>query len=129
MKKLKKNGFTFVEVLASVLLLAGTIVPFIQYAADNLVMSLKIERMVKSDLLAEVEMEKIKNVLRMSFDTDYTAWSSDLGDNYLAQRTSTDVSVMLKDIGVFVGYDEDMNGSLETEEIIVTFRTQYADRN
>jgi len=129
MRTLKKNGFTLVEVLASVLLLAGTVVPFIMYAADNLAMSLEIERRVKSTLLAEVEMEKIKNILRKSFGTDFTAWPSNLGDGYLAGRTSTDVSSTLKIIGVSVGYDADKNGSLGTDEIIVTLATQYAERS
>ncbi len=129
MRKLKKKGFTFVEVLASVLLLAGIIVPFIQYAADNLAISMEIERRVKSNLLAEVEMEKIKNVLRKSFETDFTAWSSALGNNYLAGRTSTDVSSTLKIIGVSVGYDADKNGSLGTDEIMITLTTQYAKRS
>jgi Tfp pilus assembly protein PilV len=129
MKGMKTKGFTFVEVLASVLILAGTIVPFIQYAADNLAMSMEIERRVKSNLLAEVEMEKIKNVLRKSFETDFTAWSSNLGNNYLASRTSTDVSSTLKIMGVSVGYDADKNGSLGTDEIMVTLTTQYAERS
>lgn len=129
MKGLKAKGFTFVEVLASVLILAGTIIPLITFTADSLATSLEIERKVKSTLLAEVEMEKIKNVLRKSFETDFTAWSSSLGDNYLAIRTSTDVSSTLKIIGVSVGYDTDKNGSLETGEIMVTLTTQYAKRS
>jgi len=129
MRKLKKKGFTFIEVLASVLLLAGIIVPFIQYAADNLTMSMEIERKVTSNLLAEVEMEKIKNILRKSFDTDFTAWSSSLGNNYLTSRTSTDVSSTLKIVEVSVGYDTDKNSSLGTDEITVTLITQYAKRS
>ena len=129
MGKLKKKGFTFVEVLASVLILAGTIVPFIQYAADNFAMSMEIERRVKSTLLAEGEMEKIKNVLRKSFDTDFTAWPNSLGDNFFVSRTSMNVSSTLKIIGVSVGYDADKNGSLGTGEIMVALTTQYAKRN
>jgi prepilin-type N-terminal cleavage/methylation domain-containing protein len=129
MRKLKKKGFTFVEVLASILILAGVITPFILYAADNLAMSMEIERRVKSTLLAEVEMEKIKNILRKSFETDFTSWPSSLGDSYLASRTSMDVSSTLKIIGVSVGYDADKNGSLGTDEIVVTLTTQYAKRN
>lgn len=129
MRKLKKKGFTFIEVLASVLLLAVIIVPFIQYAADNLTMSLEIERRVTSNLLAEVEMEKIKNVLRKSFETDFTAWSSSLGNNYFASRTSTDVSSTLKIVEVSVGYDTDKNSSLGTDEITVTLTTKYAKRS
>lgn len=129
MRKLKKKGFTFIEVIASVLLLAVIIVPFIQYAADNLTMSLEIERRVTSNLLAEVEMEKIKNVLRKSFETDFTAWSSSLGNNYFASRTSTDVSSTLKIVEISVGYDTDKNSSLGTDEITVTLTTKYAKRS
>jgi len=129
MKGMKTKGFTFVEVLASVLILAGTIVPLITFAADSLATSLEIERKVKSTLLVEAEMEKIKNVLRKSFETDFTAWSSNLGDNYLAGRTSADVSSTLKIIEVSVGYDANDNGSLGTDEIMVTLTTQYAKRS
>ena len=128
-KGIKTEGFTFVEILASALILAGVITPLMLYAADNLAMSMEIERKVKSTLLAEVEMEKIKNVLRKSFGTDFTSWPSSLGNSYLAGRTSTDVSVTLKIIGVSVGYDADKNGSLGTDEIMVTLTTQYAKRS
>ncbi len=128
-KRIRTKGFTFVEVLASILILAGVITPFILYAADNLAMSMEIERRVKSTLLAEVEMEKIKNVLRKSFDTDFTSWPNNLGDNFLASRTSTDVSSTLKIIEVSVGYDADKNGSLGTDEVMVTLTTQYAKRS
>jgi Tfp pilus assembly protein PilV len=129
MRGLKARGFTFVEVLASALILTVAIIPIIICTADNLAASLEIERMVKSTLLAEAEMEKIKNVLRKSFETDFAAWPSSLGDSYLAGRTSTDVSSTLKIIGVSVGYDTDKNGSLGTDEIRVTLTTQYAKRN
>jgi hypothetical protein len=128
-KGIKTEGFTFVEVLASIVILAGVITPFILCAADNLAMSLEIEQRIKSTLLAGGEMEKIKNVLYKSFDTDFTAWSSSLGDNFFAGRTSTNVSSTLKIIGVSVGYDTNKNGSLGADEIMVTFKTQYAKRN
>ncbi len=129
MRRLETKGFTLVEVLASVLLLTGTIVPFIMYAADSLAMSLEIERKVKSTLLAEAEMEKIKNTLRKSFETDFAAWPSNLGDGYLAGRTATDVSSTLKVIEVSVGYDANGNGTLGSEEIMVTLTTQNAKRS
>jgi Tfp pilus assembly protein PilV len=123
------KGFTFVEVLASVLILTGVIIPFIRYAAENLRVSMNIERRVKSALLAEMEMEKIKNVLRKSFETDITTWPGNLGNNYLAGRTSTNVSTTLRIIEVSVGYDADSNGSLATDEVMVTLTTQYAKRD
>lgn len=129
MKGTKTKGFTLVEVLASVLILSGTIVLLIRYAADNLAMSLDIERRIKSVLLAEGEMERIKNVLRKSFETDFTTWSNNLEDNYLVSRSSTDVSTTLKIIVVSVGYDADVDGLLETDEIMATMTTQYAKRS
>ena len=131
MRKLKKNGFTLVEILGSVLLMTVVIVPFITFAANNLTVGMDIERKTRSNLLAEAEIEKIKNTLSKSFETDFTAWSSDLGDSYLVSRTSTDVSDTdtLKIIGVSVGYDDDKNGSLSADEIMTTLVTQYAKRN
>ena len=128
MKRIKIKGFTLVEVLASALILAGTTVVLITYAANSLKMSMKIEQMVKSILLAEGEMEKIKNTLYKSFDTDFTVWPSGLGGSYFAGRSLTTVSSTLKIIGVSVGYDTNKNGSLGADEIIVTYKTQYAKR-
>ena len=123
------TGFTLVEVLASVLILGGTIVTIIMYAADALVTSKEIEQRTKSTLLAESEMEKIKNVLRKSFETDFTAWPSNLGNNYLADRTATDVSSTLKIVEVSVGYDNNNDNSLGTDEIAATMTTKIVKRN
>lgn len=128
MKRIKTKGFTLIEVLASSLILAGTTVVLLTYAADALTMSMKIERTIKSILLAEGEMEKIKNTLRKSFETDFTAWPKNLGGNYFADR-SRDAGSTLKIIGVSVGYDTNKNGSLGADEIIVTYKTQYAKRS
>ena len=126
------GGFTFVEVLASILILAGTIVPIITFAADSLATSVEIERKVKSVLLAEGEMERVKNVLRKSesFETDFTDWLSSFEGNYLAKGESTlNETKTLKIIEVSVGYDANGNGDLEPDEIMVTLTTQYADRS
>jgi prepilin-type N-terminal cleavage/methylation domain-containing protein len=125
----KTKGFTLIEVLASVLILAGTITFLISYAADGLVASMETERRIKSTLLAENELEKIKNVLRKSFETDFTIWPNSLGADYFVGRTSTNINSTLKIIEVSVGYDADKNGSLGTDEIMVTFKTQYAKRS
>ncbi|MCK4791547.1 MAG: hypothetical protein KAV87_47890 [Desulfobacteraceae bacterium] len=123
------TGFTLVEVLASVLILGGTIVTIIMYAADALLTSKEIEQRTKSTLLAESEMEKIKNALRKSFETDFTTWPNSPGDNYLASRTVTDVSTTLKIIEVSVGYDANSDGTLGADEIMVTMTTKIVKRN
>lgn len=129
MRKLKKNGFTLVEILGSVLVMTVVIVPFITFSANNFTVGVDIERKTRSSLLAEAEIEKIKNTLSKSFETVFTAWPTDLGDSFLVTRTSTDVSDTLKRIGVSVGYDDNKNGSLGTDEIMTELVTQYAKRN
>lgn len=129
MTRLKPKAFTLVEVLAATIILAGIIVTLILHDADGLLTSLKIERRARSTLLAGREMEKIKNTLRKSFGTDFAAWPSSLGDNYLADRTATDLSSTLKVVEVSVGYDADSNGTLGTDEIMVMLTTQIAERS
>lgn len=128
MTRLKPKAFTLIEVLASVAILSGVIVTVILWSADGLAASMELEQTLKSTLLAEVEMEKIKSALREDFTENFTAWSSDLGNNYLADRTETDVSSSLKSVEVSVGYDADKNGTLGSDEIMVTLTTQVAER-
>jgi len=73
MKKPTQKGFTLIEVLAAVLILAGSITPVILYSADSMAVSREMEQRVKSTLLAQAEMEKLKNTLRNAFSTDFTA--------------------------------------------------------
>ena len=129
MKKPTQKAFTLIEVLAAVLILAGSITPVILYAADSMAVSREMEQKVKSTLLAQAEMEKIKNTLRNAFSTDFTAWPGDLGNAFYAERTSTDVSETLKKAQVSVGYDTNTNASLDAAEILITLTTQIVERN
>lgn len=129
MRGSKTKAFTLVEVLASVLILAGAIVTIIKYSADGLAASLEIERRTKSTLLAESEMEKIKNTLRKSFETDFSTWPNSLGDSFLANRTAADLSSTLKIVEVSVGYDANADSLLAADEIMVTLVTQNVKRN
>ncbi len=125
----KHKAFTLLEVLASVLILGGTIVTIILYGADALALSMEIERKTKSTLLAESEMEKVIVALRESFVTDFAAWPNSLGNGYVAARTATNGSQTLKVVEVSVGYDTDDDGLLGTDEIMVTLVTQNVKRN
>ena len=49
-------------------------------------------------------------------------------DHYLVDRTVTEVTSTLKMIEISGGYDTDKNGSLGTDETMVTLATQYAKR-
>ena len=111
------------------LILSGSIVTVLLYSADSLSVSMDVERRVKSALLSEREMEKIKNTLRTSFDTDFTAWSGSLGDNFLISRTSSDVNATLKIATVSVGYDSDKDSTLDSDEILIAITTKIVERN
>jgi len=129
MTKLKPKAFTLIEVLASVAILSGIIVTVILWSADGLAASMGLEQTLKSTLLAEVEMEKIKSALRQNFqDNDFVSWPSDLGNNYLANRSESVVSSSLKIVEVSVGYDADKSGGLGAAEVMVTLTTQVAER-
>ena len=121
-----RMGFTLVEVLAAVLLLSGTIVGFITYAADSIRYAVDAEHAVKSTLLAEQELEKIKNTFRHAYDTDVTAWSTALGNGYLISRSVTTLGALLKRISVSVGHDKDEDSVLDSDEIQITVTTQNA---
>lgn len=127
MTRLNPKAFTLIEVLASVAILSGIIVTVILWSADGLAASMELEQTSKSTLLAEVEMEKIKSTLRDDFTENFTAWSSDLGDNFLADRSETVVSSRLKIVEVSVGYDADKSGTLGSDEKMVTLITQVVD--
>lgn len=132
------TGFTLVEILASVLLMTVVIVPFITFSADNLAMNLEISRRVQCLLVMETELERMKQALRTSYPSDFkdtTEWPTNLGklrsdyNHYLVTRTATEVSTTLLIIGLSGGYDTDKNGALGTDEIMVTWNTQYAKRS
>lgn len=128
MTRSNPKAFTLIEVLASIAILSGIIVTVILWSADGLAASMELERTLKSTLLAEVEMEKIKSALREDFEEDFIGWSSDLGDNFVAERYETRPSSTLKIVEVSIGYDTDKNGGLDAVEIMVTLTTQVTER-
>ena len=129
MRASRQKGFTLVEVLASILLLAGCIIPLILCMVDALQTSREIEQRVKSVLLAEREMERIKGALRQSFETDFTSWPAEIESRYLADRTAKQTGSTLKITEVSVGYDANSDGVLAADEIMVTLVTQNVKRN
>lgn len=119
-----KKAFTLIEVLAAVLILAVVIVPVLKFQADSLATNRQIEQQITSALLAEAEMEKIKAALYGAFETDVTAWSDELAENYLVQRQVTEQSETLKVVEILVGYDSNGDGALGTDEILISLASK-----
>ncbi len=111
-------------------LLAGTLVGFILTCADNLRVSRTTEQAATAILLAETEMEKVKAAWAHNYSIDPTAWSSVLGQGYLIARSVTNIgSGTRKRITLQVGYDQDGDNGLDTNEIILVLTTAYAQRD
>ncbi|MCG8696466.1 MAG: hypothetical protein MI922_00315 [Bacteroidales bacterium] len=123
----RRRGFTLVEVISATVLLSGTIIGFITIMSENLSVSREAELRIHASLLAEGEVERIKAAFYDDFSTDVSGWSSDLGQDYRVSRSVTTVNSYLKEIEVEVGYDTDGDNSLDSEEVLVTLTTQYAD--
>ena len=122
MKRLRSKAFTLVEVLGSMVILAGAIVGVILCNADGLAASRNIEQMVKSTLFAESEMERTKGSLAQDFDQVWGSSQNDLGGNFFSLTSSIPVSGRseLKEINVSIGYDTDSNVKLISDESMFT---------
>ena len=130
MRRLRPKAFTLVEVLCSIVILAGAIVGVILCNTDGLAMSENIEQKVKSTLLAESEMEQIKGSLAQDFNQLWGLSQSDLGENLLAHTSVLPVAGRpeLKLVEVSVGHDTNSNASLASDEIMFTLATWVAER-
>ncbi len=130
MRKIRSKAFTLVEVLGSIVILGVAIVGIILCNADGLTASKNMERRVKSILLAESEMERIKGSLAQDFDQIYNNNYVDLGGYDLSKNSVENISGRseLKLVTVSIGYDTNSNSSLTSDEIMLTFVTQVAEQ-
>lgn len=130
MRKLRPKAFTLVEVLGSMVILTGAVVGVILCSADGLAATKNIERKVKSILLAESEVERIKCSLLQDFNQSYVGNHVNLGGSYLSRNSLKDVSGRpeLKEVEVSVGYDINSNVNLGGDEIIFTLVTRVVEK-
>lgn len=130
MRRSRSDAFTLVEVLGSMVILAGAIIGVILCNADGLAASRNIEQKIKSTLLAESEMEQIKSSLAKDFGQNYNDKHGNLGGSYLSKNTIKNVSGRpeLREIEVLVGYDTNGNGTLASGETMITLNTQVAEQ-
>jgi len=121
-------GFTLVEVLVASMLLTAAMVPILRALTGAHTMDVKIERRMRSLTLAEAKLEDIKGRSIYNYSTNFNDPSSYIEGLYLCKVVDTAVSGDLRTILLSVGYDENGNGQLETNEIQVTLKTLLAQR-
>jgi len=127
MKHCRRSGMTLTEVVvASSLLLIG-IVPILKALTSAQVARRLIEQKTISLQLAQMKLDEIRARSIYHFGTSYAESSDSLQGDYLVTVTD-DGDASLKTISVSVGYDNNGDGTLSSEEIKVTLTTLVADR-
>lgn len=122
------KGFTLSEVLVASMLLVVVMVPILRALTGAHTLDIRIERRSRSLTLAEAKLEDIKARSIYNYSTDFNDPSSSIEGAYLCKVTDTVVSSDLRTILLSVGYDQNGNSTLGSDEIEVTLKTLLARR-
>ena len=124
----RNSGFTLVEVLAAVLLMAIALVPLLKALIGAQVVGTKAERTTQALVLAAKKIEEIRGAALTSFGTDFSTSPEVLATGYLCTVEDGQESSTLKSIRVTVGYDVDGDGTLAAGEADAVLDTLIANR-
>ena len=122
------SGFTLVEVLAAVVLMAVALVPVLRALIGAQVVGTKAERTTRALVLAVQRIEEIRGTALTSFGTDFSTSSEVLSASYLCTVQDGQESSTLKSVRVQVGYDVDADGILGGSEVDAVLDTLIANR-
>lgn len=127
------NGFTMLEVLAAIAILAITVVPLVGLLSTAITIHVQREQETRAAFLAQLKLEEIKNIVTLDFGSDYNKPAGDATDfpapNSRFRYTVTDnVDPDIKDITVRVWCDKDGNGTPDVDEQAVQLDTKIARR-
>ena len=122
------KGFTLSEVLVASLLALVAMVPILRALGGAHRIDIDIERKTRSLQLAQAKLEDIRARSIYSYGTNFNDNSSSVDGQYLCKVGDASVSADLRAIVVSVGYDENNNSSLESNEVKVTLTTLLARR-
>lgn len=123
-----RSGFTLVEVLAAMMLIALALVPVVKALAHAQVTGTRSQRATQSLFYAERVIEDVRAELLEAFTTDVTALSGALPGGFVCVVSGANDGNLLKLVRVQVGFDEDRDGGLDSGEIVVTLDTKVAHK-
>lgn len=130
MGKMNKHGWTLIEVLLSIVLIAAALIPIMIITSQMIESSLKTERFTTVIFLGEQKMEEVKRDAITNFtdsrDASAAAFPSPYGD--YKYTVSDDEGLSIKVMRVQSWYDEDGDNILDAAEESITFDTKIADR-
>ena len=128
----RHKGLSIIEVAMASVLLIVAMVPILRSLTKANMMSTNIERDTQALVLAQGKLDSIRASSVYSFGASgsFTASNVVLSGSYLCNVTDTTITAnYLKQITVSVGYDDNGNGALSSDEVIVTLTTYIANRS
>jgi Tfp pilus assembly protein PilV len=128
LKMKARKGITISEVLIASLLLVTATVPVLKALTSAQTATIGLEYKTHSLMLARAKIEDIRARAIYDYGHSYSAASLALDGSYLCTVTDDAVTSDLRQITVSVGYDENGDKVLGTEEIRVTLNTLVARR-
>ena len=124
-----ERGFTMLEILVSVAIMAIAVVPLLGLLTSAPVLHQQREQQMRAAFLAQLRLEEVKQKITVGFDNDYDRSTDPLVDDFPAtdDPDTSDVD-NLKVITVEVLYD--MNGDCIPDDIEqkVELKTKVARR-
>lgn len=123
-----RGGFTLVEVLVGMLLIAAALAPAVKALATAQVTGTRSQRATQALYYAEQVIENARAELLASFNTNVKTLSGTLPEGFICKVTVRNNNALLKTVRVRVGFDEDRDNRLDSGEILADLNTRMASR-
>jgi len=121
-------GFTLTEVVVASALLIIAIVPILRALTIAHVTTRVIDCKTLSLILAQTKLDEIRARSIYNYSGTFTESSTSLDGPYLCSVVDTGGGSNLRTITVSVGYDQDGDSNLDSDEIEITLATLVARR-
>jgi Tfp pilus assembly protein PilV len=127
----RSEGFTLTETAVASALLVIVMVPILRGLATAHLNTAIIEHKSRSLILAQAKLDDIKSRSIYHYSSSYSATNLLLDanyPNYLCNVSDSGSSSNLRTITASVGFDLNGDGTLNSNEIVVTLSTELARR-
>lgn len=123
-----KKGYTLVEVLVASALLIAVSVPMLKALTRSYVFSNSIRYKTKSVVFAKSRLDRVRAIAQNSYNTSLAQSNIDMGDGYLCSVSDSGFASDIRTVTVTSGYDQDEDGTLDSDEIEITLTSKIARR-
>lgn len=132
---MRSGGFTYLEILAVLIILTVMIVPVMQLMPGAMTVVTELDRIEKAGFLAQYKMDETRNRIlgtnpsygfAANYNTSATAFPSP-DDGYKCTITDSQ-GLNIKNLNVTAWFDEDNDGTLDANEKYVSLDTRVANK-